>query len=168
MQLVPDRNDLLNDWRLMGPKGWVSVADRGSIPRVNFTFIDFDRGCYTLFAENPSIFDNNSTQNILLMHSRVGNIQLIFKHMSMLSFIIFLTKVGVHIIQLWGVMAALSYQAASLNLGEHLFPLILGMRVPTVIKQGADITLARGPPLTRALPAAHARLCGYPNWWGRC
>ena len=68
------------------------------------------------------------------MHSQVGNIQLIFKHLPMLSFIVFLTKVGVHIVQLWVLIVALSYQAASLDLREQRFPLILGMRVPTVIK----------------------------------
>ena len=161
-------NDLLNDWRLMGPKGWVSAADRGSMPRVNITFIVFDRSYYTLLAENPQIFDNDSPQNILLMPSQVRNIQLIFKHLSMLSFITFLAKVGVHILQLWGLMVALSYHAARLNLREQRFPLMLGVRVPTVIKQMADATLARDPPLTRALPVAHPRLCGYPNWQSRC
>ena len=141
-------NGLFNDWRLMGLTGWVSAADRGSISRVNFTFIVFGRGCYTLLAENPPIFDNDSTQNILLMHSQVGNIQLVFKHLSMLSFIIFLAKVGVRIVQVWGLMAALSYQAASLNLREQQFPLIFGVRVPTSIKQGANVSLARGPLLT--------------------
>ena len=128
-------NGLLNDRRFTGPKGWVSSTDKGSIPRVDFTCIIVDRGCYTLLAENLPIFDDDSTHNILLMYSQVGHIQLIFKHLSMISFIIFLTKVGVHIIQpCWGLMATLSDQATSINLREHRFPFILGVRMPTVIK----------------------------------
>jgi len=77
----------------------------------------------------------------------MGDVQLGAQDFTVFGVVVFFPEIRIYILNLWGIMDALADESANLDIWEHRFPFILGMREPTVIEQRARkisaLTLAR-------------------------
>ena len=121
----------------MRSKPWVPTPDGRSVSRVYFAFIVLDGRGNTFLTEHPPVLLNEGGKNRLLKFGEMGDVQLGAQDFTVFGVVVFFPKIRIYILNLWGIMDALADESANLDIWEHRFPFILGMREPTVIEQRA-------------------------------